>query len=149
MTIDFTYRLARDKDLKAIKNFLRKCELPNDDISSEMLENFIISHKNNKIIATVGLEICGNNALLRSLAVSPDFRRQNVGAAMTKLAEDIAYRKRIQALFLLTTTAEQFFTKIGYEIMDRNQVPDQIKATTEFSSICPASAVCMTKMVMG
>jgi amino-acid N-acetyltransferase len=48
---------------------------------------------------------------------------------------------------LLTETAEKFFRAIGYEVIDRRHVPEEIKQSAEFRSLCPASAVCMSKLL--
>jgi len=44
--------------------------------------------------------------------------------------------------------AEAFFRRLGYELIDRRMVPEEIKQSGEFRSLCPASAVGMTQMLM-
>ncbi|MEQ8534295.1 MAG: tyrosine protein phosphatase, partial [Imperialibacter sp.] len=59
--------------------------------------------------------------------------------------ENDAARNGITELYLLTTTASKFFERIGYKVADRNTAPDAIKNTSEFSDLCPSSAVFMHK----
>jgi amino-acid N-acetyltransferase len=48
-------------------------------------------------------------------------------------------------LYLLTTTAREFFAGRGYRAIDRADAPERIRGTTEFSDLCPASATAMVK----
>jgi amino-acid N-acetyltransferase len=50
-------------------------------------------------------------------------------------------------VFLLTTTAERFFPKFGFEQIDREQVPASVQQSVEFQSACPASAIVMRKLL--
>jgi amino-acid N-acetyltransferase len=51
----------------------------------------------------------------------------------------------IRQLVLLTESAQPFFTALGYMVIDRGHVPEALRQTAEFRSLCPVSAVCMTK----
>ena len=96
----------------------------------------------------VGLERYGENGLLRSLAVEPDYRRQGLGARLLAAIEARAASGVVRTLYLLTTTAESFFAARGYTVTDRNNVPEAIGGTSEFQSMCPDSAVCMAKRLI-
>jgi mannose-6-phosphate isomerase-like protein (cupin superfamily) len=56
-----------------------------------------------------------------------------------------ARSRRIDRLYLLTTTATGFFSKLGFAQTDRASVPEALRATTQFASVCPSSSICMTK----
>jgi amino-acid N-acetyltransferase len=87
----------------------------------------------------------GTVGLLRSLAVRQDRRGGGLGSALVLEAERVAAGQGIRALYLLTTTAEQFFFHRGYEHTPRDAAPPEIGATTEFRSTCPSSAAFMRK----
>jgi amino-acid N-acetyltransferase len=93
----------------------------------------------------VGLELFGETGLLRSLAVRRDLRGAGFGGRLVQAAEDAAMNQGATNLFLLTTTAEAFFGSRGYERCDRVTAPPAIKATAEFTSLCPSSAAFMRK----
>jgi amino-acid N-acetyltransferase len=143
--VNVSFRPAQPRDKNAIKKFLAKCELPFEDLTTEHLEHFIIIGPRNKLIATVEMEVCGSYGLLRSLAVDEAHRGQNLGVALTQIIEDHARAAHIDEIYLLTTTADQFFVKQGYQVVERTTAPAEIQATEEFKRICPASAVCMVK----
>ncbi|MCJ7641717.1 MAG: GNAT family N-acetyltransferase, partial [Desulfobacterales bacterium] len=83
--------------------------------------------------------------LLRSLVVRPSYRGKGLGKRLTHELESIAQQKSIKTLFLLTTTATEFFPKLGYRVIQRNRAPASIAKTEEFKNICPVSAVCLFK----
>ena len=97
------------------------------------------------ILGVIGLERFGSDALLRSLAVSPDHRKRGLGQELVARLEHDAQAEGIQRLVLLTETAEAFFRRLGFAVTDRSHVSDGVKQSAEFRSLCPISAICMSK----
>jgi amino-acid N-acetyltransferase len=60
-------------------------------------------------------------------------------------AEAHARQQHARSIYLLTTSAEGFFKRRGYLPASRETAPAEIKATREFSDICPASSAFLTK----
>jgi amino-acid N-acetyltransferase len=119
--------------------------LPVSDITVEHLEHFFFVGSDGSPTGLVGLELYGANAMLRSLVVSENARGQGLGSALTDHAEQYAASKNVRSIYLLTTTAEVFFKRLGYERIDRSLAPPTIKRTPEFASLCPASSALMLK----
>jgi len=119
--------------------------LPTADLTDAHMEHFFYCGNPEAPLALVGLEFCGENALLRSLAVAPEGRNSGVGSALVERAESHARERGARSIFLLTTTAEDFFRRRGYESADRAAAPAAIRATREFADICPASSAFLTK----
>lgn len=97
----------------------------------------------------VGLELYGEVALLRSLAVPAASRSNGLGAALVAHAERHAADQGVGTLYLLTTTAAGFFERHGYRHASREQVPAAIAGTPQFSSLCPSSSAFMAKPLRG
>ena len=133
------------KDESGIKTLLVACGLPSDDISFLNLGNFFIIQDSDQIVGSVGLEICGEFGLLRSLALSEWLRGRGLGALLVEHIEELARSQKISPIYLLTTTADVFFSHLGYQTILRESAPAPVQETTEFQSICPASAICMYK----
>jgi amino-acid N-acetyltransferase len=93
------------------------------------------------------MERYGESALLRSLVVGPSHRRGGFGHQLVTRLEREAQVAGVEQLVLLTETAEEFFRAIGYATIDRRYVPEKIQQSAEFRSLCPASAVCMRKLL--
>ncbi len=119
--------------------------LPVSDLSEAKLKHFFFAGPDHAPIALVGLELYGQDALLRSLVVSPAARTRRLGSTLLLHAEDYAAAHQVCALHLLTSTAEVYFEHRGFRRIDRAEAPPSIQSTREFASLCPASAAFMTK----
>ncbi|MGZ6229979.1 MAG: arsenic resistance N-acetyltransferase ArsN2 [Syntrophales bacterium] len=135
--------LPRDEPL--IRQLLILCELPQGDITPEHLRHFLVLKEEGQVIGVVGVEILARLGLLRSLAVDPRYRRRGFASHLAERAEECAASLKIEALYLLTITAEGFFAKRGYHRVERDSAPSSVRGTGEFKNLCPASAVCMVK----
>jgi amino-acid N-acetyltransferase len=84
---------------------------------------------------------------LRSLAVAETYRSKGIGGKLVEYIEKFAKQNAVKELILLTTTASGYFSKKAYRTIERNNVPEEIKKSSEFSSTCPSSAVIMKKVL--
>lgn len=132
-------RAATAADLPAIEQLLLAANLPLDGVR-EALPTFLVADARGDIVGVAGLELCGDNALLRSVAVRPDWRSRGLGRRLVSESIANAEYRRIHSLYLLTTTAEQYFATLGFRKIERSHVPDDVRATAEFRIACPASA---------
>jgi amino-acid N-acetyltransferase len=119
--------------------------LPASDLTEAHLQHFFFAGADGAPIALVGLEIYGQDALLRSLVVSAVVRTRGLGSSLLLHAEEYAAAHDVRALYLLTTTAEAYFEHRGYRRIDRAEAPTSIRSTREFASLCPASSAFMIK----
>ena len=118
----------------------------NSGLSSEPGElNCGLPTKPGNLIGVGGLEIHGRLALLRSLAVDDRHRRMGIASRICARLEEEAAERGIVRIYLLTETAESFFTKRGYSVTARTDAPAEIVATQEFTTLCPDSAVLMVR----
>jgi amino-acid N-acetyltransferase len=131
--------------LSAAKALLASAGLPIEDLSEQHFDTFFYMGSAEAPTGLVGLELLGDVALLRSLVVASEQRGEGAGSALVERAERAARDSGVRALYLLTTTAEDFFAKRGYRRADRNSAPPSIRATREFAGICPASSAFMTR----
>jgi amino-acid N-acetyltransferase len=134
-------------DESAVKQLLSESSLPISDITTQHLQHFFGCGSGPELEGVVGLELFGEMALLRSLAVAASRRNSGLGSRLVAHTELFARDQGVQSLFLLTTTAEKFFLRRGYARIPREDAPAAIKTTTEFSGICPTSSAFMVKML--
>ncbi|MBO9681788.1 MAG: GNAT family N-acetyltransferase [Flavisolibacter sp.] len=134
---------ASQNSFSAAIALLKKNNLPTEDLDPGK-QLFVVEEGDN-VIATVAVEYNYTDALLRSLSVSPEKRNSGIGAELVQFIEDYVQKQGVQTVYLLTTTAADFFSKRGYTIIDRNNVPDFIKNTSEYSVICSSSSTIMKK----
>lgn len=138
-------RWGHGADLAAVVTLLKGVGLPTDDLAGVPDLRLWVLETGQLLCGVIGMERFGACALLRSLAVAPSFQKRGLGRRLVARLEADAQADGVVQLVLLTETAEAFFCSIGYEATDRRFVPEDIKQTAEFRSLCPASAVCMTK----
>jgi amino-acid N-acetyltransferase len=135
-------------DKKKVLDLLKKAELPTDDLTNEKMKNFMIARgKDGSIIGVVGVEMYQESGLLRSLVVHPAYRGTGLGSLLTRKIESFALHNGVKTLYLLTMTSAYFFQRIGYEVTQRDNVPESIRKTEEFNNVCPVSAVCLFKVL--
>lgn len=136
-----------ERSLEELQQFLRANKLPSSDLKLEG-SIFIGYHDaNGNLIGSGGLEQYGHAGLLRSVAVDEKLRGKALGNEIVEEIIDQAKQKKIKELYLLTETAHNYFLKKGFQDVPRENVPGIIKQTSEFSLICPASAVVMKLII--
>ena len=137
-------RSATPADLPQVRRLLDANGLPTQDLDTTPIE-FLVAEDGGRLIGAVGLELFGDAALLRSLVVDATGRGTGVGGALVEAVETRAAAAGIADLALLTTTAAPFFARRGWQTVPRDALPASVHASSEFRSLCPASATAMTK----
>ncbi len=135
-------RPARPKDLESVEKLLIASGLAPDGLDDH-LSSMLIAEREHRVVATAALELYGDSALLRSVAVDSTERGTGLGQRITKEAIHLALRLRINRLFLLTETAGDFFHKFGFRKVNRAVIPEVVRSSIEFTSLCPDSALAM------
>ena len=135
---------AAQNDVPSITSLLCEADLPNEDFADH-LQHFLVVRRGSEIVGAIGFELHGADALLRSLVVAPALRGAGLGVRLVEQLTAAALSQGVTRFFLLTTTAEAFFAKRGFHTVARQTVPADIAGTKEFNSLCPVSAVCMTR----
>src|SRR5258706_1606650 len=136
----------RMDDLDAIRTLLAQNGLHFSDINAVLLNDFVVAEDVGGALAgSVGLEQFGRNALLGSLGVARNARNGGLGCELRAHAEDLARKSGVSELWLLTTTASEFFGRAGYLLMDRSNAPAELQISQQFAGLCPATSVCMLK----
>ncbi len=138
------FRFASPADDGPLRELLAGAGLPSVDVSADRQE-YILAHSGHELVGCVGLEVYGDAALLRSLAVAKGLRGQGLGTALYQRMLAHASLRGVKTAYLLTTSAERFCAERGCDRIDRTAVPAAIAASAEFKSLCPASAVCMRR----
>jgi len=134
--------------LKLLRQMLLSAELPAEDLTPGKLDDFLVAtDQGSNIGGMVGFEKAGDAGLLRSLVVCPAARHLGLGSLLVAALEARARKAGISKMYLLTNTAEQYFPFLGYRRIERSDAPHGIQQTTEFTELCPDSAVCMVKVL--
>jgi N-acetylglutamate synthase-like GNAT family acetyltransferase len=125
-----------------ILNLLCDAKLPTEDIDFGHMD-FLVAVEKATVIGTVGLEIIGDKALFRSLAVQSTHRSYGIGRQLCAAILEHARVRRVRDVYLLTTDAVNFFEKFGFKTLERKDLPDQICQTTQCLSLTCSTAASM------
>ena len=144
LTVGASLRPAQAADLPGIEQLLTTSNLPTTGVAG-MLGGFVVAEHEGAIVGTAALELCCDDALLRSVAVAPEWRSRGLGRALVTRVIADAEARGIRALYLLTTTAEQYFPSFGFHRIARTEAPAEIQETEQFRSDCCSSAAVMCR----
>src|SRR5262249_47020359 len=140
----------RSGERAALEAALAKAELPTEDVEPLGRLFWRFETRDGVPVGFAGLEVHGEDALLRSLVTLPPVRGRGrgIGAAMVTALEFEARLHGCRGLWLITTVAADFFERLGFAKVDRAVVPAAIRQTAEFAVLCPASADVLMKALM-
>ena len=134
----------RDEIIK----LLQSEQLPVEDLPAG-LPDYFVALNDDKVVGVIGMERYNDLALLRSMVVHPQYRNRRAAAALIGELEKRALAAGVRSIYLLTETAPEYFKRKGFNAVPRDQVPEAIKSSSEFSHVCPVSATVMTKLLPG
>ncbi|HEY0370653.1 MAG TPA: arsenic resistance N-acetyltransferase ArsN2 [Thermoanaerobaculia bacterium] len=146
MMSEITIAPARAEDLEAIKALLVESNLPTAGVDDHW-KTFLVARDGDAMVGCGGAEAYQFAALIRSVAVKPEYRSHGIGRRLVRQLLDRLASRGLREFYLLTTTAEAYFKKRGFKPIDRDEVHPQLLSSREFQDACPSTAVCM-RLVM-
>ncbi|WP_380680297.1 arsenic resistance N-acetyltransferase ArsN2 [Salinigranum sp. GCM10025319] len=148
-----TLRRADAGTVPTVVALLEANDLPSGDVRSKADRFYLASLERGELgadpVGVGGIEVEGRHGLLRSVVVRESARGRGIGTALCDALEARAAAEGVETLFLLTTTAADFFAERGYERVERSAVPPEIRGTSQFAELCPATATCMRTSLSG
>lgn len=138
-------RPARLQDLAAVRQLVLSAGLPDAELADQFPGAYVVLQQGEALVGSAGLETHGDCGLLRSLAIAPSHRGMGLGRELTEDRLRAARARGLRSVYLLTTTAPEFFFRLGFERVARESAPTPLQGAAEFATVCPASAICMVK----
>jgi N-acetylglutamate synthase-like GNAT family acetyltransferase len=135
---------ATAADLPEILDLLVNSGLPVEDVPS-IVDVFVVARSGSAMVGVAALERWERVGLLRSVAVAQDARGRGVAGQLCERLMTDAARSGVELVYLLTTDAESYFHRLRFQVAEREQAPEAIRRTREFSELCPDSAVLMCR----
>lgn len=145
---DTTFRKATPADFPAIETLLRAAELPTEGVAAIIGNDdggFLVAERGGEVVGGGALELAAGDALLRSGFVREDLRSAGIGRFLVQQLLEDARGRGLDGVYLLTTTADNWFPRFGFKVVDRGSVPEPIAATWEFKTGCCETAVAMCR----
>lgn len=135
---------ASDRDQESVYSLLKLVNLPIEGVADNF-HNFFVAWEGNKLLGCGGVEIYEDVGLIRSVAVHPSFQNRGLGQKLVETIQKYSIEKGLNEIYLLTETAEEFFSKLEFNVIPRDEVDNRVKQSIEFTTLCPDSATCMVK----
>jgi amino-acid N-acetyltransferase len=136
-------RHATPHDWPKIAALLTTADLPLAGAEAH-LPDFFLAFRDDVLIGTAGLERYGDIALLRSVAVATTEREHGLGKALVQRVLAYAASLEVRQIVLLTTTAANFFLRLGFQQISRTEFPLAAQSSVEFQEACSATATGMS-----
>jgi len=138
-------KIATKEQLPAIRKLLKQVNLPTGDPEKLLGQLYVVEYEG-EVIACGGFEYYPPLALLRSVAVDTNFQGQGIGSKLVSHILDVLKAMQVEAVYLLTDTAESFFQrKFYFTPIPREDSPGLIQQSSEFKEIVCQDAVCMVR----
>jgi len=137
---------ASGGDFDAIKRLLQASLLPSRDVG-EGRQRFIVASEAGRIIGCAGLQVAGEVGLVRSMAVHWTRRNAGLGSRLHERLLLEAVLAGVRTLYVVTTTAEDFFSRHGFVKVAAAAVPAELQASEEFTAFVPGGSSVMTRPV--
>jgi amino-acid N-acetyltransferase len=145
MITKISIRSATATDLPQIKRLLEANKLPTIGIE-KCVDNFIIALSGDgSWVGVAGLEVYGKSGLLRSVVVDEHFRKMGYGRTLVESILKNARLRGLEGIYLLTETAAAYFKGLEFEVVDRRDIPEAVKASPEFTECCE-TAIAMRRL---
>ena len=136
-------RAANREDLETVRSLIAEAALPQDGLEDQFGSGYAVAVESGRLVGVAGVERYAACGLLRSVVTAADQRGRGIGEALVRDRLGWAERAGLESIYLLTTSAAGYFPKLGFAAVEREAVPAEIRASREFSSVCPSSAVVM------
>ena|SRR5208282_4628481 len=132
----------------SVETLLSSHRLPLEG-AQEHSANFLVALASGNVVGAIGLEVHGRVGLLRSLAVHRGSANRGLGTELVAATVARAQTLGLRELYLLTTSAADFFARRGFERVDRSTLPAVLAGSRELQGACPASATAMRLALSG
>ena len=135
-------RLGTTHDVPALLSLVRTADLPLAGLEDPALQ-LRLAEEAGGLLGMAGLEVHGSVGLLRSVVVTASAQGRGVAARLVGDVLDQAHDQGLQAVYLLTVSAERYFPRFGFETVPRTDTPPALLASREFQDACPQIATLM------
>lgn len=136
-------RKAAATDLPAVHRLLRERTLPLEGLQDQFGKGYAVAEAEGRIIGVAGMEVYGRNGLLRSVATDQAWQGQGLAEVLTRDRLAWARQENLASVWLLTTSAGDYFSRFGFAPAERTAAPALLQGSVEFASACPDSALAL------
>lgn len=142
-----SFEPASGGDVDALKPMLAAALLPSRDVVGPPRQRFVVARQDGRMLGCAGLQVAGEDGLVRSMTVRWTRRNAGLGTRLHQRLLFDAVLAGVRTLYVVTTTAEGFFARLGYRRVTPDQVPAELRRSEEFTAFVPGGGVVMSRPV--
>lgn len=149
MTVDADFLIApaAAADLPAVVSLLDDARLPAAGIEQHFPDAFFVARGEGGVVGAAGVEVYGGVGLLRSVVVAESARGTGLGERLSRAVLELAAERGVRELYLLTTSADGYFPRLGFVRVAREDLPGELDRSEQMRGACPVSAVAMRRVL--
>jgi len=137
---------AAGGDFEAIPRLLTSALLPSRDVGLPG-QRFIVASEASRILGCAGLQVAGEDGLVRSMTVHWTRRNAGLGSRLLDRLLLEAVLVGVRTLYVVTTTAEDFFARHGFRKIPADEVPAELRSSEEFTAFVAGGSAVMARPV--
>lgn len=139
-------RSADEVEFIQVVRLLEDLGLQSEGLQSDV-PLLVVAVTDGQVIGCAALEVEGRFGLIRSVGVEPDARGMGLGRRLVETVVKHATDIGLDAIYLLTNTAEEYFPRFGFEHFSGEALPRVVTESAEYSACVAASATVMRKQL--
>jgi amino-acid N-acetyltransferase len=128
-------RQANAADLPLVERLLLDAGLITAGVP-EHISDFLLAEEDGRIVGSAALERYGAQALLRSVAVTPEHRNRGLARDLVSRLLDDAAGADVREIYLFTSTAPGYFRRFGFVPIGRDDIAQSVRASAEYGECC-------------
>src|SRR6185503_8489130 len=114
----------------------------------EQFPAFYVLTNEQGMVGSVALDVHGDDAILRALAVDSEFRGAGYGWMLADMAVSQARWRGVRRIYLITESASDFFAaKFGFRVVDRSTLSKQVSSHETFARPIATTTLGGTQLV--
>jgi amino-acid N-acetyltransferase len=141
--VPWKLRTATETDIARVAELLAEAGLPDEGLGDFGTVSYVVAELDGDVVGAGGVEVYGRYGLLRSVVVKPGLQGRGLGRAIVGERLRWSSSMGLRAVYLLTTTAPDFFEGSGFHVLSRDEMPIEVQGSKEFSEVCPVTATAM------
>ncbi|MCX5746304.1 MAG: GNAT family N-acetyltransferase, partial [Proteobacteria bacterium] len=137
-------RPAQRADMASVRALLGSAGLASEPARDEQFGSYVVLRNERGVVGSVALEVHGDDAILRALAVDPEARGAGYGWMLADMALSQARWRGVRRIYLLTESASDFFAaKFGFRVVDRSTLSKAVAHSETFTRSATSGQVAM------
>jgi N-acetylglutamate synthase-like GNAT family acetyltransferase len=129
--------------MPAVRELLAAANLTESAADADF-DSYYVLRNERGVAGSVALDVLGEDAVLRALAVDPEARGAGYGWMLADMAVNQARWRGVKRIYLVTESASDFFAaKFGFRVVDRSTAGRKVASHETFARPQGAGLVAM------